>query len=203
MGDTEALRTLIRNARDEAARTNMFDANLRLALFNSWLCEAARDHQDDKLAKQAAQDGVVAAERAVKLNSESSEAHRLSGEILGQLIPHVFAGGMRYGARSTAEIEKAIQLDPKNPSAYVARGLDYFFTPKAFGSDKDKAIETFKKAIAADPASDAAATAHIWLAKIYLSLGKSEEASMEINVALKMNPDRLFAKLVQGQPAPK
>jgi Tfp pilus assembly protein PilF len=110
---------------------------------------------------------------------------------------------MRYGARSTAEIEKAMQLDPKNPSAYVARGLDYFFTPKAFGGSQDKAIEMFKKAVATDPASDAAATAHIWLAKIYHSLGKSEEASSEINVALTMNPDRLFAKLVRGQPAPK
>jgi Tfp pilus assembly protein PilF len=110
---------------------------------------------------------------------------------------------MRYGARSTAEIEKAMQLDPQNPNAYVARGLDYNFAPKAFGGNKDKAIEMFKKAVATDPVSDAAATAHIWLSKIYQSLGKSEEASSEINLALKMTPGRLFAKLVQGQPAPK
>jgi tetratricopeptide (TPR) repeat protein len=202
-GDIETLHTLIRNARDEAARTNAFDANLRLALFDAWLCEAAHDHQDDKLVKRAAQDGVAAAERAVKLNPESSEAHRLNGELLGQLIPHVFAGGMRYGAHSTAEIEKAIQLDPQNPNAYVARGLNYYFAPKAFGGDKDEAIEMFQKALATDPVSDPAATAHIWLAKIYHSLGKSKEASSEINEALKVNPDRLFAKLVREQPASK
>jgi tetratricopeptide (TPR) repeat protein len=198
-GDIGAPQTLIRNARDEAGRTNAFDANLRLALIDAWLCEAAHDHQDDKLVKQASQDGVAAAERAVKLNPESSEAHRLAGELLGELIPHVFAGGIRYGARSTAEIEKAIQLDPQNPNAYVARGLDYYFTPKAFGGNKDKAIEMFKKAVATDPASDAAATAHIWLTKIYQSLGKTADASSEINEALKMNPDRLFARLAQEQ----
>jgi tetratricopeptide (TPR) repeat protein len=198
-GDIETLQMLIRNVRDEAARSNTFDANLRLALFDAWLCEAAHDHQDDKLVKQAAQDGIAAAERAAKVNPASSEAHRLTGELLGQLIPHVFAGGMRHGAHSTAEIEKAIQLDPQNPNAYVARGNDYFFTPKAFGGDTNKAIEMFKKAIAADPASDAAATAHIWLAKTYQSVGKSDDAASEINEALKMNPDRLFAKLVQQQ----
>jgi tetratricopeptide (TPR) repeat protein len=202
-GDIETLQTLIRNVRDEIARSNTFDANLRLALFNAWLCEAAHDHQNDKLVKQTAQDGVAAAERAVKQNSESSEAHRLAGELLGQLIPHVFAGGMRHGAHSTAEIEKAIQLDPHNPNAYVARGNAYFFTPRAFGGDINKAIETFKRAVATDPASDAAATAHIWLAKIYQSVGKNGDAASEINEALKMNPDRLFAKLVKGQPPPK
>lgn len=200
-GDIETLQTLIRNVRDEAARSNTFDANLRLALFDAWLCEAAHDHQNDKLVKQTAQDGVAAAERAAKQNSESSEAHRLVGELLGQLIPHVFVGGMRYGAHSAAEIEKAIQLDPHNPNAYVARGDNYFFTPKAFGGDINKAIETFKKAIATDPTSDAAATAHIWLAKIYQSVGKSDDAASEIHEALRMNPDRLFAKLVQEQSA--
>lgn len=202
-GDIESLEALIRGARDEATRTNSFDANLRTALLYACLVEAAHDHQNDKVVKQAAQDGVAAAERAVKLNAESSEAHRLVGELLGELIPHVFAGGMRYGSRSTGEIEKAMQLDPHNPNAYVARGNNYFFTPKAFGGDKEKAIDTWKKAIAIAPTSDAAEGAHIWLARAYQSLGKSENATTEINEALKMNPDRLFAKLVQGQPAAK
>jgi len=202
-GDIESLQALIRSARDEATRTNSFDANLRTALLDACLVEAAHDHQNDKVVKQAAQDGVAAAERAVKLNTESSEAHRLVGELLGELIPYVFAGGMRYGSHSTEEIEKAMQLDSHNPNAYVARGNDYFFTPKAFGGDKEKAVDTWKKAIALAPTSDAAETAHIWLARAYQFLGKSENATTEINEALKMNPERLFAKLVQGQPAAK
>jgi tetratricopeptide (TPR) repeat protein len=202
-GDIESLQALIRTARDEAARTNSFEANLGIAVLDACLVEAAHDHQNDKVVKQAAQDGVAAAERAVKLNTESSEAHRLVGELLGELIPHVFAGGMRYGSHSTGEIEKAMQLDSHNPNAYVARGNAYFFTPKTFGGDIEKAVDTWKQAIAIAPTSDAAETAHIRLARAYQSLGKSENARTEIDEALKMNPERLFAKLVQAQPATK
>jgi tetratricopeptide (TPR) repeat protein len=200
-GDIASLQALIGRSRDQARRTNSFDDNLRTALLYACLVEAAHDHQNDKVVKQAAQDGVAAAERAVKLNAESSEAHRLLGQLLGELIPHILAGGMRYGARSTGEIEKSMQLDPQNPNAYVARGNNYFFVPKAFGGDKEKAVDTWKRAVAIAPASDAAETAHIWLARAYQSLGKTENAATEINEALRMNPDRLFAKLVQQRPA--
>jgi len=202
-GDIESLQALIHSADAESTRTNSFDANLRTALLDAYLVEAAHDHQNDIVVKQAAQGGIAAAERAVKLKAESSEAHRLAGELLGELIPHVFAGGMRYGAHSTEEIEKAVRLDPHNPSAYAARGKNYFFRPKTFGGDKEKAIDTWKEAIAIAPTSDAAETAHIWLAKAYQSLGKSENATAEINEALKMNPERLFSKLVQRQLAAK
>jgi tetratricopeptide (TPR) repeat protein len=202
-GDIDSLRELVRNAGDLATKVNSFDANLRLALLSAFLVEAAHDHHDDKIVKQASQDGVAAAERAVKLNVESSEAHRLVGTLLGELIPHVMAGGMRYGPRSTQEIEKAMQLDPRNANAYVARGNAYFFTPKAFGGDKDKAIDTWNKAIAIAPGSDAAQTAHILLARAYKSLGKPDDATKQIDEALKINPDREFAKLVHGQLAAK
>lgn len=63
--------------------------------------------------KQAAQDGVAAAEKTVALDASSSEAHRLEGDALGELIPHVFAGGMRYGRRSTEGLDKAsAQIHP-------------------------------------------------------------------------------------------
>jgi len=202
-GDVESLQELVRRAGDEATKTNGFDANLRIALLSAFLVEAAHDRQNDKIAKQAAQDGVAAAERAVKLNAESSEAHRLVGTLLGELIPHVLAGGMRYGPRSTQEIEQAMQLDAQNANAYVARGNAYFFTPKAFGGDKDQAIATWNKAIALAPGSDAAQSAHILLARAYKSLGKPGDARKEIDEALRINPERLFAKLVLGQLAVK
>lgn len=198
-GDVETLQTIFRSTREEAGRSDNFDNNLRVALYANYLCEAAQDHENSKVVKQATQAGVAAAKRAVQLKAESSEAHRLEGELLGELIPHVFAGGMRYGKQSTEEIEKAIKLDPQNANACVARGIGYFFTPKTFGGDKDKAIEMMKKAIATAPSSDAAETAHIWLARIYQSLGKSDPSAMEIQEALAMNPERLFAKLTQGQ----
>lgn len=194
--EVESLRKVIDKGRSEAQQHETAEAYERLAQFELWLCEAAHGHNDDKLIKQAAEDGVAAAEKAVALNPNSSEAHRLEGEALGELIPHAFAGGMRYGRRSTAELEKAIELDSKNGNAYIGRATAYFFTPAAFGGSRDKAKEMLKKAIELDPSSD---TAHIWLAQVYLAGGQHDEALREINEARRLNPERGFAKYVYAQ----
>src|SRR5437764_8183389 len=73
---------------------NTFDAQLRVASLDYWLCEVLYESSDTKGIRAAAEHGIAAAERAVKLRPQSSEAHRLLGDLLGQLIPHVFAGGM-------------------------------------------------------------------------------------------------------------
>jgi cytochrome c-type biogenesis protein CcmH/NrfG len=192
----ESLRALITKTQNEAQKSGKAEAYARLAQFDLWLCEAGHGHNDDKVIKQAAEDGVAAAEKAVALDANSSEAHRLLGDALGELIPHAFAGGMRYGRRSTAELDKAIELDPKNANAYIGRAISYFFTPSAFGGDRDKAGEMLKKAIALDPVSD---TAHIWLAQVYLSAGQREQALKEANEAKRINPERGFAKSVESQ----
>lgn len=199
LADVEALRAAMEKARSEASQKNSSDAYLRLALLENWTCEAAYAHQDNKLVKQAAQAGVAAAREAVKLNRNSSDAHWLLSQLLGLLIPHVFGGGPRYGPESTREADKAIELNPRNAEAYIARAHDYFFTPSMFGGSKPKAVEMLKKAIAIDPASDAAATAHIWLAQAYFSLGQGGTAHEEIEQALRLNPERRFAQYVNQQ----
>jgi Tfp pilus assembly protein PilF len=103
---------------------------------------------------------------------------------------------MRYGSRSTAELDKAIELDPKNGNAYIGRATAYFFTPAAFGGSRDKAMEMLKKAIELDPSSD---TAHIWLAQVYLAAGQHGEALREIIEARRLDPERGFANYVYNQ----
>lgn len=76
----DELRAIIAKAQREAAETNSLDAYLRLALLEVWMCEAAESHQDNALFKQAAEAGVAAAERAVQLNPQSSDAHQLLGD---------------------------------------------------------------------------------------------------------------------------
>jgi tetratricopeptide (TPR) repeat protein len=188
--EIESLRKVIDQAHSEAQQHGTAEAYERLAQFELWLCEAAHGHNDEKLLKQAAEVGVAAAEKAVALNPNSSEAHRIEGEAIGELIPHVFAGGMRYGRRSTAELDKAIELDPRNANAYIGRAIAYFFTPAAFGGSRDKAMEMLKKAIELDPSSD---TAHIWLAQVYFAKREHAEAVREINEARRLDPERVFA----------
>jgi tetratricopeptide (TPR) repeat protein len=192
----EDLQRIVAKAQKEAAETNSFEAYLRLALFEVWMCEAAEARQNDRLFKQAAEAGVAAAEKAVALNPKSSDAHQLLGDLLSQLIPHVYGGGMRYGQRSTDEMDKAIELDPKNINAYVSRAISYYYTPDSFGGSKSKAFEMLKKAVEIDSLSD---SPHIWLAIFHLDAGRRDEALSEINLALRVNPDRVFTKYVQSQ----
>ena len=90
-------------------------------------------------------------------------------DLLGQLIPLVFAGGMRHGAESTAELDRAIEVNPKNADAYVSRAHAYYFAPGMFGGSKLKAKEFLDKAITIAPFSDVAATAYISLAQFDLA----------------------------------
>ena len=66
--DVGTLRKAIDAARQHAQQTNTAEAYEQLALLNSWLCEAAHGQNDDKLIKQAAEDGVEAAKKAAELN---------------------------------------------------------------------------------------------------------------------------------------
>ncbi|HEY6391469.1 MAG TPA: tetratricopeptide repeat protein [Bryobacteraceae bacterium] len=191
-GDAVSLRKGLAHWRQDAS----FDGRRRTALLNFWLCEALYASNDEKSVKLAARAGLDAAEQAVKLQPNSSEAHRLVGDLLGQLIPHVFAGGMRYGARSTQEIEKALELDPKNVDAHIARATSYFFTPSAFGGSKEKALEQLNQALAFDPKSD---TAHLWLAQVYDDIKQRERAVAELEEARRINPNRAYTRYLATQ----
>ena len=70
--EVESLRKVIDETRSEARRHGTPEVYERLAQFELWLCEAAFEHNDDKLIKQAAEAGVAAAEKAVALNPNNS-----------------------------------------------------------------------------------------------------------------------------------
>jgi tetratricopeptide (TPR) repeat protein len=196
LGDVKVLQTEITKTEKKAAETKSFDDYLRLALLHNYMCEAAESSNAREMVKEAAQSGVAAAEIAVKLNPNSSRAHQLLADLLGQLAPNVTGGGMKYGQRSTDEADKAIELDPKNGEAYVTRAISYLYTPEAFGGDKRKAFEFFSKAKELDPQAD---SPHIWLALFYLEADKMDDALREINEARRLNPGRKFAEYVFEQ----
>jgi tetratricopeptide (TPR) repeat protein len=192
--DVKALSSLIDRVQKQASQTNSFGDYVQAALFEDWLCEAAFVHKDSKLVKQAAEAGIRAAEKAVALDPKSAEAHWLLGDLVGNLIPHVFAGGMRYGSKSVSELETAMQLDPQNANAFVSRAIAYLAAPHMFGGDKQKAIAMLKKAIGLDPSPDSSDTAHIWLALAYDAEREREAAVREITEARRLNPGRHFVQ---------
>jgi tetratricopeptide (TPR) repeat protein len=196
LGDVKSLQTEITRAVKKAEETKSFEDYIRLALLHDYMCEAAESSNTHGLVKEAAQSGVAAAEIAVKLNPNSSQAHQLLADLLGQLAPNVTGGGMKYGQRSTDEADKAIELDQKNGDAYVTRAISYLYTPEAFGGNKQKALEFFSKAKELDAQAD---SPHIWLALFHLEAGKIDDALREINEARRLNPGRKFAEFVFKQ----
>ena len=195
-GDVKALQSEIGNAERKVAETKSFEAYVRLALLQDWMCEVGESSNDQKLAKAAAEGGVAAAEMAVKLNPNSSQAHQLLADLLGELAQNVMGGGMKLGKRYTDEADKAIELDPRNADAYITRGIIYLYTPEGFGGNKQKAFEFFTKAVELDSHLD---TSHIWLAMFYLDAGKANEALREINEARRLNPGRMFSQYIYEQ----
>jgi len=194
--DVKTLQALVNTAHAEAAQQNSAAAYEKLAQLDLWLCEVGRDSNNEQLVKTAAEDGVDAATKAVGLDARSSEAHRLEGELLGEMIPHVFFGGARYGPLSSKQLDRAIELDPRNADAYIARGVNYFYTPPVFGGGHDKAIAMLKKAIEVNSTAD---SAYLWLAQIHLENGNIDSSFQEITEARRINSERSFTNHLYEQ----
>lgn len=192
--DVQALQDEIWKQERKTTQKPTLENYVRLARLQDWMCEAAYGQQNRELVKQAAEAGVAAAEKAVQLDAKSSEAHRLLGHLLSNLIPHVFGGGMRYGQRAVDEVEMALKLDPRNVEAYISRAISYHFTPAMFGGSEEKAAEMLHKALEINPYSD---SARIWLAQVYHKIKRPEDAVREIREARRLNPERKYAEYVE------
>jgi tetratricopeptide (TPR) repeat protein len=147
---------------------------------------------DKKNAEHALEDGISAAQHAIRLDDKSAEFHSLLADLYGRKIGFggMFAG-MRYGPKADAESKKALALDPKNPRAYACLGRKYLYAPKMFGGDINKSVDSFLKATQLDPKFD---ENFVWLALAYRKKGDKEDADKALQEALRLNPRSQFAK---------
>ncbi|MBS1873324.1 MAG: tetratricopeptide repeat protein [Acidobacteria bacterium] len=167
-------------------------AQYKLAQAQSYLAEVSIEQRDKNAARSAAENGIQAAEKATSLKADSSEYHRMLGTLCGQAI----AGGnlligMKYGKCALDEVNKAIQLDPKNPMGYLSRGVGNYYLPAQFGGGVDKAIADFQKTIEMDPKIP---EAHLWLGVALRKANRNAEARKAFEKSLQLNPARVWAK---------
>ena len=125
-------------------------AQYRLALAESYSAEVAIETHDKAAAKNAAQAGIDAAERAVALKPDSSEYQRILGTLCGQMISGQGLAGLKYGKCALTAVNKAIELDPKSSINYLSHGVGNYYLPAALGGGFDLAINDFRKAIELD-----------------------------------------------------
>jgi tetratricopeptide (TPR) repeat protein len=190
--DRPALEAQIRELTEAAQKQNGDpNAQFRLALANSYLAEIAMEMRDKNLSREAAENGMRAAEKAVALNEDSAEYHRILGTLCGQVIPANVLLGIRYGKCALQEVNRAIELNPKSALAWVSRGVGNYYLPAQFGGGVDKAIRDFEKAIQLDPKL---AEAHLWLGVALRKANRNAEARKALEKSLQLNPRRLWAK---------
>ena len=191
--DRALLEQNVKTLSDTAAKQpNDAAAQYRLALAQSYLAEISIEQRDKNTARSAAENGIHAAEKAVSMKPDNSEYHRLLGTLCGQAI----AGGnvligMKYGKCALDEVNKAIQLDPKNPLGYLSRGVGNYYLPSQFGGGVEKAIPDFKKTIDMDPKL---AEAYLWLGVAERKANHNAEARKAFEKSLQLNPNRIWAK---------
>ena len=166
-------------------------AQYRAALAHSYLAEVAIEQHDKARATEAAESGIDAAQRAVALNSSSADYYRLLGTLCGQAVSSSGLLGLRYGKCALDSVNKAIELDPRNPENYVSHGVGMYYLPAAFGGGVDLAIKDFRKAIELNSAST---DAWLWLGIALRKQNHDSEARAAFEKALQLNPDRLWAK---------
>jgi Tfp pilus assembly protein PilF len=167
------------------------DAQYRAALAQSYLAEVALELRDKILARTAAEAGIRLAERAVQLNGDVAEYHRVLGTLCGQVIPANVLAGLRYGRCARDSINKAIELDPKSALAHVSHGVGNYYLPPAFGGGVEPAIADFRKAISLDPKL---AEAHLWLGLALRKAGQNAQARDALTKAVQLNPRRGWLK---------
>jgi tetratricopeptide (TPR) repeat protein len=179
---------------DAAAAKSSNDAGAfyRAALAWSYVAEVATEKGDKGGAQRAAETGMKAADQAVALNPKSGEYYRLQGTLYGQVIPNnPIIGALAYGKRAKDALDKAIELDPKSPKAWIAHGVGYYYLPPNFGGGPDNAIKDYRQAIALDPRS---AEAYLWMGIALKRQHQNAQAREALTKALQLDPDRIWAK---------
>ena len=175
-------------------------AQYRLALAESYSAEVAIETRDKAAAKNAAQTGIDAAERAVNLKPDSPEYQRILGTLCGQIISGNGLTALKYGKCALNAVNKAIELDPKSSMAYLSHGVGNYYLPPALGGGMDVAVKDFRKAIELNAKN---ADAWLWLGIALRHENQADEARKALAKSVELNPNRVWAKQqLDKTPAP-
>lgn len=156
-------------------------------------------------AKPMINEGIEHLQKAIKGNKDFADAHSLLSSLYGNKIATAPLLGMSLGPKSGVEMQKAIALQPANPRNYLIAGWSAYFTPKMWGGGKDKAKKNYERAVLL---FDSFKVEHpvypdwgheevyAWLGLLSTELKEFEQAEVNYQKALAINPDYSWVKFV-------
>jgi tetratricopeptide (TPR) repeat protein len=176
-----------------AQNANDAELYLDLARVQGYFADVYEMRKEKKNAAEAVDKAIESVQRSIQLNDKLADAHSLLADLYGRKIGlgnGMFAGP-KFGPKVKEENAKAMALDDKNPHVWASLGRQYLMAPKMFGGDTPKAIESFQKSLAIDPAQD---ETWVWLCKALQKQGDKTKAREAAEHALSLNPESPFAK---------
>src|ERR1700730_1540522 len=169
-----------------------------LARVQAYLLDVYEARKDKKAAAAAVDKAIEALQRSIHLNEKSAEAHSLLADLYGRKIAlgNAMFAGPKYGPKVKEENAKAMALDDNNPRVWASQGRQYLMTPKMFGGDIAKALESFQKSLAIDPLQD---ETWVWLAKAFQKQGNKAKTLDGVQRSLQLQPENPFAKATASE----
>jgi len=161
--------------------------------------------QDKDQAKQFIEDGIDHLQQCIESKEDFAEAHSLLGSMYGNKIAVNPFSAMTLGPKSGKEMDKAMELEPKNPRNYLIAGWSAYFTPKLFGGGQEKGKHYFEQATVffdsfkvTDPTLPdwGHDEAYAWLGMAQMETEEFEAAKTNFDRALEINPDNNWVKYV-------
>src|ERR1700730_9255260 len=171
---------------------------LELAKVHEYFLDVYEMRKDKKAAGEAVDKAIEAAQRSIQLNDRSADAHSLLADLYGRKISlgNAMFAGPKFGPKVKEENAKAMALDDKNPRVWASLGRQYLMTPKLFGGEVTKAIESFQKSLAIDPLQD---ETWVWLAKAFQKQGNKAKTLDGVQRSLQLQPENPFAKATASE----
>jgi len=166
---------------------------LELAKVHEYFLDVYEMRKDKRAAGEAVDKAIEVAQRSIQLNDRSADAHSLLADLYGRKISlgNAMFAGPKFGPKVKEENAKAMALDDKNPRVWASLGRQYLMTPKMFGGDVTKAIESFQKSLAIDSLQD---ETWVWLARAFQKQGDRAKARDAVQHAVALNPDSSWVK---------
>ena len=170
---------------------------LGLARVQGYLLDVYELRKEKGAAGDAVDKAIEAAQRSIQLNDKSADAHSLLADLYGRKISlgNAMFAGPKFGPKVKEENARAMALDDKNCRVWASLGRQYLMTPKMFGGDVAKSIESFQKSLALDPLQD---ETWVWLSKALQKQGDKSKAREAVQHALSLNPESRFAQAAAG-----
>jgi len=129
----------------------------------------------------------AAAEEALATLSsmpETSDGARHRADLIATMIRSDFRA-KKYRDDFDRAVARALELDPDNARAWVAKAKPYLFASPEHGGDNDEAVRLLTRALELDPGLE---SARLLRAEAYARLGRNEAAEADWRVALEHNP---------------